>query len=85
MHHRGEETDLGTSRSLTRLPFVPRNTVGRGRTESRVIAFHSLLSVTCYLFFVNLVPCVLCIIFVLLFSVIPVLGYLLFVVVMCTC
>ena len=25
--HRFEETDLGTSRSLTRLPFVPRNTV----------------------------------------------------------
>ena len=49
MHHRGEETDLGTSRSLTRLPLVPRNTVGRGRTEPRIIAFRSLLYVMCYL------------------------------------
>ena len=48
MIHRGEETDLGTSRSLTRLPFVPRNTVGRGRTEPRVSAFRSLLFVICY-------------------------------------
>ena len=55
MHHRGEETDLGTSRSLTRLPFVPRNTVGRGRTEPRIIDFRPLFYVLSYLFVVNLV------------------------------
>ena len=49
MHHRGEETDLGTSRSLTRLPFVPRNTVGRGRTEPRIIDFRSLFYILCFL------------------------------------
>ena len=57
VHHRGEETDLGTSRSLTRLPSVPRNTVGRGRTEPRIIDFRSLLYVIGYLFFAKLVPC----------------------------
>ena len=58
MIHRGEETDLGTSRSLTRLPFVPRNTVGRGRTEPRVGAFRSLLFVICYV--ICSLVCVIC-------------------------
>ena len=58
MHHRGEETDLGTSRSLTRLPLVPRNTVGRGQTEPRTIDSRSLVYVMCYLLFVNMAPCV---------------------------
>ena len=49
MIHRGEETDLGTSRSLTRLPFVPRNTVGRGRTEPRIIDFRSVFYILCSL------------------------------------
>ena len=49
VHHRGEETDLGTSRSLTRLPFVPRNTVGRGRTEPRIIDSRSVFYILCSL------------------------------------
>ena len=49
MHHRGEETDLGTSRSLTRLPFVPRNTVGKGRTEPRIIDCRPLFYILCVL------------------------------------
>ena len=37
VHHRGKETDLETSRTLTRLPFVPRNTVGKGRRGQRLL------------------------------------------------
>ena len=55
VHHRGEETDLGTSHSLTRLPFVPRNTVGRGRTGSRVVAFRSLLFVIYCSFYIFII------------------------------
>ena len=33
--YRGEETDLGASRTLTRLPYVSRNTVGRGQRGPR--------------------------------------------------
>ena len=39
VHHRGEETDLGTYRSLTRLPFVPRNTVDWGRRGQRLFVY----------------------------------------------
>ena len=53
MQHRGEETDLGTSRSLTRLPFVPRNTVGRGERSLVLlpVALCYLSCVICYLLF----------------------------------
>ena len=78
MHHRGEKTDLGTSRSLTRLPFDPRNTVGRGRTEPRVTAFRSLLFVMCYLLFWFLLVVLVLLLF--LFVVISATSYVLFVI-----